>query len=284
MVVANNLNAINAHNRLGVNVLGTKKASEKLSSGFRVNRAGDDAAGLAVSEKMRAQIRGLSQAIRNANDGINLIQTAEGALEEVHSMLKRMKELAVQSANGTYASNTDREYMDSEVYALKREIDRIGRETDFNGLNFFAVSGVSNEHVFHVGHKISQNIAFDHLMVSMSASIAGGASGVSLAVGISGEIKTVAAANSFIASVDFTINEVNKQRAAWGVMQNRLEHTVSNLTVTNENIQAAESQIRDTDMAKEMVNYTKFNILQQAAQAMLAQANQAPQAVLQLLR
>lgn len=250
MVVQNNLQAINAHNRLGVNVLGAKKASEKLSSGFRVNRAGDDAAGLAVSEKMRAQIRGLNQAIRNTNDGISLIQTAEGALDEVHSILKRLKELAVQSATGTYAS-LDRTYMDLEVQALAEEIGRIGATTDFNGLYLFSEDDMMDldDAVFHVGARSTNNneanaISYSIALNTITGEGAIGASQVSIGeIGGTLDLTTISAANEMIDTIDELIDEVNKQRAQWGALQNRLEHTVANLTVTAENLQAAGSQI-----------------------------------------
>jgi flagellin len=320
MVVQNNLQAVNAHNRLNVNVIGTKKATEKLSSGFRINRAGDDAAGLAVSEKMRTQLKGLGQAIRNTNDGISFIQTAEGALEETHAMLKRLKELATQSANGTY-TNDDRDFMQQEVSALLTEITRIAEATDFNGVRMLngslSTANVNNAAVSsphsdsHAGNVVLQgtisgmvfqigdrNGAHTRLVVTINSMTAGALSisGLNIstqtaavtALGLLGangtsEVFAISSAAN-VGTIDHAIFLVSQERAKLGALQNRLEHTAASLTATAENVQAAESQVRDTDMAKEMVTYTKFNILQQAAQAMLAQANQAPQGILQLLR
>jgi len=334
MVVANNLSAINAANKLNVNVLGTKKSTEKLASGFRINRAGDDAAGLAVSEKMRTQIKGLNQAIRNTNDGISFIQTAEGALEETQTMLKRLKELATQAATGTY-TNDDRAFMQDEVNALLTEITRIAEATDFNGVRMLngslssgnsAANGSTNAHagvpaslgdpgapvmtglVIQIGDRNGthtrmgvsiENMRADELfgksgqvnhgildIRSQTAAInalgALGADGAAQVSAVSSNTGGLAGAQP--GTIDNAIYQVSRQRAALGALQNRLEHTASSLTATSENVQAAESQIRDTDMAQEMIRYTKFNILQQTAQAMLAQANQAPQAILQLLR
>jgi flagellin len=430
MVIRNNLNALNSHNNLARNVLGTRRASERLASGFRVNRAADDAAGLAVSESMRSQLRGLGQAIRNANDGISLIQTAEGALEETHAMLHRLQELATQSANDTY-NNTDRAQIQREVVELLNEISRIATETDFNGVRLFngtrghnfaadagrftvdvggnnaasvmsslglAVDGNGNTLVWNYGSATSSgNVVFaagSHLgsasltaagmhflsyqPIGYSSAGAGMATrpdswfdaahasavgGITLQIGTNAatsqrlvlsfgnmtttglglaslNLSTLAGAQIALGlqsanvtgwdadsvtsvgniddamvgatanggvndsnnptlsdsssqrfvgpfppgSIRFAINLVSSQRAQLGAWQNRLESTVANLTVNHENLTAAESQIRDADMAAEMIQFTKFNILQQSAQAMLAQANQAPQAVLQLLR
>ena len=412
MVIQNNLNALNSFNNLAKNVKGTSKASEKLASGFRINRAADDAAGLAVSEKMRAQLRGLGQAIRNANDGISLIQTAEGALEETHAMLHRLQELATQSANDTY-DNTDRVQIQREAKELLTEITRIARETDFNGIRLFngtrGVNGAvtsattsANGILTASGGAISNGLAIAvdgggnvRVAIQSSAGVAnstqssfvggnatygttmnlvttnwgiststnGGISaditaayssanflqydsalltsvsnnatwannrggitiqigayaaagqrlvmnfgdmtaeglglnninlmslaGAQVALGSSGGTDiSLSSGDKFVGpfepgSIRFATNLVNSQRAQLGAWQNRLESTVNNLTASHENLTAAESAIRDTDMASEMINFTKFNILQQAAQAMLAQANQAPQAVLQLLR
>lgn len=415
MVIRNNLNAMNSHNNLARNVLGTRRASERLSSGFRINRAADDAAGLAVSESMRSQLRGLGQAIRNANDGISMIQTAEGALEETHAMLTRLQELAVQSGNDTY-NNTDRAQIQREVLELLNEISRIATETDFNGVRLFngtrghnfaadaagftvdngadavsslglAVDGNGNTMVWnsnaasearpefdpdeHLGSQAldtagqeflvyqpigyGDDIRHDAWFDAAHASAVGGITlqigtnaatsqrlvlnfgnmtttglglaslnlstlaGAQIALGIQSdningwhasdidEVGDYDTANTrdadaledatlsessdqrFVGpfppgSIRFAINLVNGQRAQLGAWQNRLESAVNNLTVNHENLTAAESGIRDADMAAEMIQFTKFNILQQAAQAMLAQANQAPQAVLQLLR
>lgn len=258
MRINNNMMAINTHRQMGQVANAQAKSMEKLSSGKRINRAGDDAAGLSISEKMRSQIRGLTQASRNAQDGISLIQTAEGAMDEVSNMLVRMKELAVQRATGTY-STTDKGNIDSEVTALKTEITNIQSTTKFNG-----------QTVLNGG---TRNIAISH------------DGGVTMAVA-DGDISTAVAltTSSTGANIDAAIDAVNTSRSNLGALQNRLESTVRNLDTTAENLQAAESRVRDVDMAKEMMSFTKNNILSQAAQSMLAQANQNPQGVLQLLR
>ncbi|MCG8540277.1 MAG: flagellin [Clostridia bacterium] len=252
MRINNNIMAMNAHNQLRVNNYKQGKSIEKLSSGFRINRAADDAAGLAISEKMRGQIRGLSQAQRNAQDGVSLLQTAEGALNEVSDMLIRMKELFVQKANGTY-STADGSNIDKELTALRQEITNISNTTKFNGKSLLGGT--------------QYNIQIDD----------GSAVLTTPAVDITG------LATTSLAAVESAIGTIAGNRADLGAVQNRLEHTVNNLGTTVENLQASESRIRDTDMAKEMMNFTKFNILQQASQSMLAQANMAPQGVLQLL-
>lgn len=409
MRIQNNIMAMNAHRSLGNNNNATAKSLEKLSSGYRINRAGDDAAGLAISEKMRAQIKGLETASKNANDGISLVQTAEGALTEVHSMLNRMSELATQSANGTYQDAVDREALQSEISALSSEIDRIATTTNFNGIKLLdgnigasatagagyndgtldlsgagaivtGVQGASikdgsavstatatgSELAFTVtdanGNATTKVIDIADVIKSStggSYTDAAGAKGVidltSVGLGkieftsdgtagalfadnLAGELDSVFTAgvtfnagagatggalelqvgdtsdpsqkvtisigsmsadslgignidigtqgggSAAIDSIKDAINTVSSQRASLGAVQNRLEHTVNNLGVAQENIQAAESRIRDVDMAKEMMTFTKNNILTQAAQAMLAQANQQPQGVLQLLR
>lgn len=272
MRINNNVMAVNSHRQLGMNNIGSQKSMEKLSSGFRINRAGDDAAGLSISEKMRSQIRGLNQASRNAQDGISLIQTAEGALNESHAILQRMRELAVQSANGTNQT-VDREALQEEVDALISELDRISTNTEFNKMTllsgkFATGSGVT----FHVGANANQKVS---LTISGMGPKNLGVSGLSIA--------SRAGANSGITKIDAAIQKLSKQRSQLGAVQNRLEHTVKNLDNASENLQAAESRIRDVDMAQEMVQFTKQNILSQAATAMLAQANMAPQSVLQLL-
>ncbi|MBZ4667042.1 MAG: fliB [Defluviitaleaceae bacterium] len=392
MIINTNMQAINAHRQLGVNANGQSKAIEKLSSGLRINRAGDDAAGLSISEKMRAQIRGLNQASRNAQDGISLIQTAEGALNETHEILQRMRELAVQSANDTNVA-VDRSEIQKEIDQLAKEITRIADTTEFNTQNLLG-GGFSAK--FHVGANAGQNVdlAID-AMDAESLKVAGiigekvgvnGVNGVGVknltenqitvkytALGdkdaaavekttaeVSADGKTITitlaqaagdgtdpgaitatkgdvvkalestglvkvevadgtdltadldatnavptnttvtagavskdiginvssqkAADSAITTINKAIETVSTERSKLGAMQNRLEHTIKNLDTSAENLQAAESRIRDVDMAKEMMEFTKQNILQQAATAMLAQANQAPQTVLQLLR
>ena len=270
MRINNNLMAINAHRQLKINVFEQQKTLEKLSSGFRINRAGDDAAGLAISEKMRGQIRGLNQASRNAQDGISLIQTTEGAMNETHAILQRMRELAVQSANDTYVA-TDRANLQAEVSQLIQEIDRIATTTEFNTKK--VLNGTFTDQVFHIGANAGQSIT-----VSI-----GSIASTDLAIdGVN--ISDQTGANNAINSIDAALNTVSTARANLGAIQNRLEHTIKNLDVAAENLQASESRIRDVDMAKEMVEFTKANILNQAATAMLAQANQTPQTVLQLLR
>ncbi len=405
MVVQHNMNALCAYNKLNTNVAGLKKSSEKLSSGYRINRAGDDAAGLAISEKMRSQIRGLNQAKRNAQDGISMIQTYEGALQETHSILQRMKELAAESANGTYDDATDRAAIQLEFDQLNDELNQIA-DTDFNGVVALnggmmadgntAVSGAiiyppTNEikligsssagHTVKVtdqdatagtykyvdqvvnvngvdmtvkgwagpDNKQTNSLPFtltdadgnavttvpDGYSVTLSSVASGDGVSIpnvykeaesdltyvdSLTLQVGARTKdavdftfeyeagsgmgTLAAdldvssrglgtgglvlsdqesANAAIDKIDFAINKVSMVRATFGSVQNRLEHKIENLTTTAENMTEAESTIRDTDMASEMMNYTKYNILQQAAQSMLAQANAQPQGILQLL-
>ena len=393
MRIQHNISALNAHRQLIANNTATSKNLERLSSGYRINRAGDDAAGLAISEKMRGQIRGLDQATSNANDGISLVQTAEGALNETHSILQRMRELAVQSANGTYQNDVDRENLDKEVSRLTDEIDRIASSTHFNKINLldgslgytlggataaqYATAGVgavgvsgghltTSESFLLTTSTASANVngtfdvtaaatgtpagitfattysddgktatikataapgtatvadakKWDGLSITVSLLDTGTAGAVAanttitdtgvltLQIGANGttdqqvtlsiddrsavglgvdglSIATQAGANTAIDTIDKAINSVSGTRADLGALQNRLEHTVNNLGTTSENLSAAESRIRDVDMAKEMMEMTKNNILTQAAQAMLAQANTQPQSVLQLLQ
>lgn len=271
MIINHNLPALNTYNKLTTNNMNTSKSMEKLSSGLRINRAGDDAAGLAISEKMRSQIRGLDQASRNSQDGISLIQTAEGALSETHSILQRMRELAVQASNGTYTT-TDRAKLGAEVVQLQKEINRIASQTEFNTKKLLS-SGISVK--FQVGANSGQ-------IIGLSINIAKAT--VLVGANYGSTFSTAANFSVIIAAVNSAINKVSKERANLGAYQNRLEHTINNLNTSSENLTAAESRIRDVDMAKEMMSYTKNNILAQAAQAMLAQANQQPQGVLQLLR
>jgi flagellin len=270
MVINNNIEAMNATRQLSTNAFNQSKSIEKLSSGMRINRAGDDAAGLAISEKMRGQIRGLQQASRNAQDGISMIQTAEGALNETQSILQRMRELAVQSANDTNVTK-DRSAIQNEITQLQSEVTRIADSTTFNTKKL--LTGTLSGAKFQVGADASTTIS-----LSISAMTASG-----LSIG-SATLQTAAGAQTAITTFNSAINNVSTTRAKLGALQNRLEHTISNLDTAAENLQASESRIRDVDMAKEMVNFTKNNILNQAATAMLAQANQAPQGVLQLLR
>lgn len=274
-VINHNLMAMNAHRQLNINGSEQAKSIEKLSSGYRINRAGDDAAGLAISEKMRGQIRGLDQASRNAQDGISLIQTAEGALNETHSILQRMRELAVQATNDTNIS-TDRGQISKELNQLAKEIDRIGSTTQFNKQDL--LKGTISHFTFQIGANNGQTIK-----VSIGTMTASGISVFSFAaIKISG--LSAGSITTLLTKLDKSIDKVSTTRAKLGAYQNRLEHTINNLDTASENLQASESRIRDVDMAKEMMNYSKENILNQSATAMLAQANQAPQSVLSLLK
>jgi len=270
MVVQHNMQAANASRVLNITATQQGKSTEKLSSGYRINRAADDAAGLSISEKMRKQIRGLDRASTNAQDGISAAQTAEGALAEVHSMLQRANELAIQAANGTN-STTDRGYIASEIKALKTEIDRIASTTDFNGKKMLAGS---NADIF-VGYQVSTANSITITGVGLKSAVSG--------LDMTGDSDGTSAKN-LITALSGMIDEVSKFRSSFGAVQNRLEHTVDNLDNIVENVTAAESRIRDTDMADEMVKYSKNNILTQAGQSMLAQANQSTQGVLSLLQ
>ena len=276
MVINHNMNAANALRNSNINQGSAAKSMEKLSSGLRINRAGDDAAGLSISEKMRAQIRGLNQASTNAQDGISMVQTAEGALNETQNILQRMRELAVQAANGTNVSE-DRSAINVEIQQLSAEVDRIAGTTEFNTQNLFSTGDVAtaNTVTFQVGANSGQFISVTFSNMTASA----------LSVSTSDiSVDTTENATASISVINQAIIKVSTQRSTLGAVQNRLEHTIANLDNAAENLTAAESRIRDVNMAKEMSNFSKFNILQQAAQAMLAQANQLPQNVLQLLR
>lgn len=275
MVVQHNLTAANTNRQLGITTNGLQKSTEKLSSGYKINRAADDAAGLSISEKMRNQIRGLNKASDNAQDGISLVQTAEGALNEVHSMLQRMSELAVQASNGTNATQ-DRTALDNEVQQLKTEIKRVGTTTQFNKMDILTGDFSSNnEKTLQVGANQNQVIT---IAISALTSTVGSALDDQV------KVDTASAAQSSISIIQNSITSLSALRSKLGALQNRLEHTVANLDNISENTQSAESRIRDTDMAEEMVQYSKNNILQQAGQSMLAQANQANQGVLSLLQ
>lgn len=275
MVVQHNLTAANTNRQLGITTNGLQKSTEKLSSGYKINRAADDAAGLSISEKMRNQIRGLNKASDNAQDGISLVQTAEGALNEVHSMLQRMSELAVQAANGTNAT-TDRTALNDEVQQLKTEIQRVGSTTQFNKMNILDGGfSAGTKKALQVGANANQTIS---IAISALQSVVGASLKDDL------KVSTAANAQSAITTVQSSIEKLSTLRSKLGAVQNRLEHTVANLDNISENTQSAESRIRDTDMAEEMVQYSKNNILQQAGQSMLAQANQANQGVLSLLQ
>ena len=275
MVVQHNLQAANTNRQLGITTSAQAKSTEKLSSGYKINRAADDAAGLSISEKMRSQIRGLNKASSNAQDGVSLVQTAEGALNETHSILQRMNELATQAANGTNTT-VDRSAIKAELDQLTSEIDRIQSTTQFNTMNLLdgTFSGTINKMKLQVGALSGQSIDFS--IANMCASKIG----LNAALSVS----TFTKAGSYMKSVQDAIEVVSKQRSAMGAIQNRLEHTIANLDTTSENTQSAESRIRDTDMASEMVTYSKNNILAQAGQSMLAQANQSTQGVLSLLQ
>ena len=272
MVIQHNIAAINSYRNLSTNQNALSKNLEKLSSGYKINRAGDDAAGLAISETMRSQINGLNQAVNNANDAIGLIQTAEGAMTETHSMLQRMKTLSTQAANGTY-TETARKNIKAEIDALNSEITRIASTTEFNGekplnngtknLTFFIGASADKTNAMTVGQQV---MTADALKIN----------------GI--KVETTTDAFKAMKSIDAAIDTVSTYRATLGAAQNRLEHTVNNLKVTSENITSAESRIRDTDMADEITAYTKYNILLQAAQSMLSQSNAMPQGVLSMLQ
>ncbi|RRK33708.1 flagellin [Schaedlerella arabinosiphila] len=281
MRIQHNITALNAHRNLTNNNSSVGKNLEKLSSGYKINRAGDDAAGLAISEKMRAQITGLETAQKNANDGVSLVQTAEGALTEVHSMLNRMVELSTQSANGTYSS-TNRAEMQKEIVALRKEIDRISNTANFNGTSLFnnGTQGIA----IHAGETSKTANQITITLKAMSATSMADSNGNTVSLNTAVDISTATQAQASIDIVNKAIDIISSMRSDFGALQNRLEHTINNLGVQTENLSAAESRIRDVDMAKEMMTYTKNNILVQASQAMLAQANQVPQGVLQLLQ
>ena len=269
MVVQHNLTAMNTSRQLNGVTGALSKSTEKLSSGYKINRAGDDAAGLSISEKMRSQIRGLNKASSNAQDGISLIQVAEGALNETHSILQRMNELATQAANDTNTS-TDRTAIQQEVDQLTSEINRIQSTTQFNTMNL--LDGTFTGKNLQVGSLSGQSIGIS--ISNMNAQ----------SLGVNGlKVSSFGQAGAAMSKIQAAIDTVSTQRSKLGALQNRLEHTINNLDTTAENTQSAESRIRDTDMASEMVQYSKNNILSQAGQSMLAQANQSNQGVLSLL-
>ena len=285
MIINHNMRAMNAQRNMGINVGNASKSMEKLSSGLRINRAGDDAAGLSISEKMRAQIRGLDQASKNSQDGISMIQTAEGGLNETHSILQRMRELATQASNDTNVT-IDRTSIKGEIDELSKEITRIGQQTQFNTQNMLnggkadsavATSAQALTVNLQVGANCGQSIA-----VTFSAM---NADTLGVSVGHSDiQVDSHANATAAISTINKAIEAVSTERSKYGAVQNRLEHTIANVDNSSENLQSAESRIRDVDMAKEMMAYSKNNILQQAAQSMLGQANQSTQGVLQLLQ
>ena len=271
MVVQHNLTAMNSNRMLNLTTKTQSKSTEKLSSGYKINRAADDAAGLAISEKMRRQIRGLTQASANAQDGISCVQTAEGALNEVHDMLQRMNELAVKAANGTNQSE-DLSYINLEVSQLKQEINRVSQTTTFN--ERMLLNGTFKSVGLQVGAEGTSANRISLTIASISSN------GLKIN---NTTVSTQAKARAAISEIKSAIKTLNKQRAELGAIQNRLEHTINNLDNVVENTTSAESSIRDTDMASEMVKYSNNNILAQAGQAMLAQANQSNQGVLSLL-
>jgi flagellin len=280
--IQNNVEAFNTHRQLTTTSSAAAKSMEKLSSGYRINRAADDAAGLAISEKMRGQIGGLAQAQRNAQDGISMVQTAEGALTEVHSMLQRVRDLKVQFNNGTNSSD-DQDAIAAEVAQVAQEIGNIVTQTTFNGTSVFGTGTFT----FQAGANDGETVVTSAANLSTAIGTAGNG-GVQEITNLSTTTLAKAAltngAVSTIATIDNAIKNVSTARANYGAVQNRLEHRLNNLATYQENLTASESRIRDVDMAKEMVNFSKYQILQQAGTSMLAQANQAPQGVLSLLR
>ncbi len=287
MRIQHNIMAMNSYRNYNNNTSALSKNLEKLSSGYKINRAGDDAAGLALSEKMRAQITGLDAAYKNTKDATSLIKTAEGALQEVQDMLNRMVYLAEESANGVYDNDVDRPALQSEVDALQSEIKRIADSANFNGKKLFAASTnlASGSFIFQIG-----DTANNYDKLSMATILSDGADLRNLLAGALGvKISTVAGASAAIGTLKSNvatsaINVISTLRGKLGATQNRLDHTLNNLSVMKENIQDAEATVRDTDVAEEMMSYTKNNILIQSAQAMLAQSNAVPQGVLQLLQ
>ncbi|MCI8306453.1 MAG: flagellin [Lachnospiraceae bacterium] len=281
MIVQHNMTALNANRQLGITVGQVAKSTEKLSSGYRINRAGDDAAGLSISEKMRGQIRGLEQASTNAQDGVSLIQTAEGALNEIHSIVQRMRELTVQAANDTNVS-IDRMSIAKEIYALTSEITRIGNQTEFNTMKLLDGSfGTTAKKKLQVGANSGQQI---DIKISAMTATAIGIKNTEVGSVIAKSDATSDDITAILDIMDKALSRVSEQRSSLGAIQNRLEHTIANADNVAENLTDAESRIRDVNMADEMVQFSKNNILQQAGQSMLAQANQSTQGVLSLLQ
>ncbi|WP_330998302.1 flagellin N-terminal helical domain-containing protein [Georgenia wutianyii] len=269
MSVQNNVSAMNAYRNLSNTQTNLSSSLEKLSSGFRINRAADDAAGLAISEGLRSQIGGLNVAVRNAQDGISVVQTAEGALNETHAILQRMRDLSVQASNTGALSDTAKGNIQAEIGQLAEGLTAIAEQTKFNGTELLDGSYAGT---FQVGANVGETIS-----VSIAQSMTAGGLGVDA-------LSMTTNATGAITAIDTAIDTVSKVRSDLGAKQNRLDHTINNLQVSVENLTASESRIRDTDMANEMVSYTSSNILQQAGTAMLAQANQMPQSILSLLR
>lgn len=277
MIVQHNMTALNANRQLGITNTNLSKSTEKLSSGYRINRASDDAAGLSISEKMRGQIRGLKQASTNAQDGQSLIQTAEGAMNEIHSVLQRMRELTVQAKNDTYLQE-DRAKIKTEVDQLQSEITRIATQTQFNKMNLLTGSYKSMQ--FQVGANDNQVI---NLSVSRLTASALGVEGIASAIGNNTVSKGSIIGNQ-LSIIDAAITKVSTARSNLGAISNRLDHTIANADNMAENLQSSESKIRDVNIASEMVSYSSMSILQQAGQSMLSHANQATQGVLSLLQ
>jgi len=286
MIINHNISAINANRVLKNNDLSLSKSLEKVASGLKINRAGDDASGLAVSEKMRSQIRGLYQANRNTESGISFIQVAEGYLQETQDMIHRLRELAVQASHGVY-SDEDRLYIQVEVSQLVDEVDRVASHAQFNGMNILTgrfaretgMNVTTGSMWFHIGANMDQR---ERVYIGTMTAKALGFKDIATEQIIT--ISTADKANMTIGIVDNALKFINKQRADLGAYQNRLEHTINNLTTEDENMTSAESNIRDVDMAEEMMEYTKQNILVQSATSMLTQANSLPESVLSLLQ
>lgn len=278
MIINHNVSAMNSYKNLTEVNTKINSSLEKLSSSRRINRAGDDAAGLAISEKMRGQIKGLAQATRNAQDGISLIQTAEGALNETHSILQRMRELAVQSGNDTNTT-ADRSQLQKEMNQLRQEVDRIAETTEFNTRTLMTGSFSATGLRFHVGANSGQFVSLKFNSMRASAL---GVSGTQSSLALS--ITSATSADSAITTLDTALEKVSTQRAKFGATQNRLEHTINNLRTANQNLSSSESRIRNVDMAKEVVNFSKNQIISQAGTSMLAQANAMPQNMLQLIQ
>ena len=276
MIVQHNMTALNANRQLGITNTNLSRSTEKLSSGYRINRASDDAAGLSISEKMRGQIRGLKQASTNAQDGQSLIQTAEGAMNEIHSVLQRMRELTVQAENDTYLKE-DRDKIKTEVGQLQSEITRIATQTQFNKMNLLTSSYKNKQ--FQVGANDTQviNITIDRMTAS-ALGVQAVASDIGKASG------GASIGDKILATIDSAITKVSTSRSNLGAISNRLDHTIANADNMAENLQSSESKIRDVNMASEMVSYSSMSILQQAGQSMLSHANQATQGVLSLLQ
>jgi flagellin len=279
--IQNNVEAFNAHRQLTGTAAKAAKSMEKLSSGYRINRAADDAAGLAISEKMRGQIGGLAQAQRNAQDGVSLVQTGEGALNEVHSMLQRMRDLKVEYANDTL-DVSDKAAIVSEAKALSDEISDIRSKTSFNGIKLLDGSNASV--AFQVGANTGDTVSATTLDINGASGVGTNVAALQTASASSASATKTAWDAVTIDNIDTAINNISSVRSGFGATQNRLEHRLNNLATYQENLVASESRIRDVDMASEMVNFTKLGILQQAGTSMLAQANQSPQSVLSLLR